>query len=125
MRILIHTISLVRRWYTYIELSGTYISDIGIQPARIQFESCLHLSLTLLCVVFYRPALSMQYQIDKISTIKLCPLPIYLVFTCRKCGIVNSSLEAEVPNTQVLKFCLPKEIDTGQKQENNKISSNH
>ena len=82
MRILIHTISLVRRKYTYIELSGTSVSDIDIQPARIQFESCLHLSLTLLCVVFYRPALSMQYQIDKISTIKLCPLPIFLVFTC-------------------------------------------
>ena len=51
----------------------------------------------------------MQYQIDKISAIKLCLLPIYLVFTCRKCGIVNSLSEAEVPNMQVLKFCLPKE----------------
>ena len=44
-------------------------------------------------------------------------------------------MELEVPNVQALKFCLPKEsiseqldsgyIDTGQKKESNKISSNN
>ena len=60
----------------------------------------------------------MQYQIDKFQQSNyalyryfwyLHALLIYLVFTCRKCGIVNSVLEPEVPNKQALKFCLPKE----------------
>ena len=58
-----------------------------------------------------------------------------MVFTCKKRRIVNCLLELEVPNMQVLKFCLPKEsiseqldsgyIDTGQKKESNKISGNY
>ena len=116
MRILIHTI-LVRRY------------DIRIQSVRIQFELCLDLPC-----FFIGQLLSMRYQVDEtISTLKLyvdifhiCPLPTYiLLFICKKCRT----------KIQVLKFCLVKEsiseqldsgyIDTGQKEESNKISVNY
>ena len=104
---------------------------------RIQFELCLDLPW-----FFTGQLLSMRYQVDEnISTLKLY-IDIFalyrhniLLFTCKKCRIVNCLLELSVPNMQVLKFCLPKEsiseqldsgyIDTTQKKESNKTSGNY
>ena len=124
MQILIHTI-LVRRY------------DICIQSVHIQFEFCLDLPC-----FFMGQLLSMQYQVDEnISMLKLY-IDIFALYRhtfcylhAKKCRIVNCLLKLEVPNMQVLNFCLPKEsiseqldsgdIDTGQKKESNKISSNY
>ena len=123
MRILIHTI-LVRRY------------DIRIQSVHIQFELCLGLPC-----FFIGQLLSMRYQVDEnISTLKLY-IDIFALYRhtfCylhAKCRIVNCLLELEMPNMQVLKFCLPKDsiseqldsgyIDTGQKKESNRICGNY
>ena len=83
--------------------------------------------------VFFGQLLSLRYQVDEnISALKLY-IDIFALYRhtfCylhAKCRIVNCLLELEVPNMQVLKFCLPKEsiseqldsgyIDTRQKRK--------
>ena len=71
----------------------------------------------------------MQYEIDEI--IDIFAFYLYLVFTC---NIVNCLLELEMPKMQILKLTFPSkkstieqlgslltDIDTGQKQENDKF----
>ena len=73
----------------------------------VQYNS-RQLSLTL-CAVFYR-----SFAVNAISNRRkdlknqiiyryIYPLPIYiLVFTCKKCKIVKSLLEPELPNMQLV-----------------------
>ena len=71
----------------------------------------------------------MQYEIDEI--IDIFAFYLYLVFTC---NIVNCQLELEMQKMQILKLTFPSkkstieqlgslltDIDTGQKQENDKF----
>ena len=113
----------------YIELFRTYLM-IFVYNLCVFSSNCAFICRLHYTVVFYSPA-----AVNGISNRRkdlnnqiicryICPPPTYiLLFTCKKCRIVNCLLELEVPNMQVLKFCLPKEsiieqldseyIDTG------------